>query len=304
MALDIADLVKKVRRIQIVASKQVDDLLSGEYRSVFRGRGMEFDEVREYTPGDDVRTIDWNVTARAGKPFIKRFCEERELTVLFAVDVSASGQFGTTEGSKFDLAVEVAALLMLSAQKNNDKVGLLLFGEDVRGYFPPRKGRAATRRLIRELLAAEPKPASKGETSRPTDLSGALRYLTRVHRRRCVVFLISDFLDSGDYESAMRIARARHDVVAITITDPREAALPAVGFVHLLDPETGETLEVDTSHALVRKQFAALHQEERKSLEKRLRRLRVDQLPVVNDKSEPYTKSLHRFFRMREGRKS
>jgi uncharacterized protein (DUF58 family) len=304
MALDIADLVKKVRRIQIVASKQVDDLLSGEYRSVFRGRGMEFDEVREYTPGDDVRTIDWNVTARAGKPFIKRFCEERELTVLFAVDVSASGQFGTTEGSKFDLAVEVAALLMLSAQKNNDKVGLLLFGEDVRGYFPPRKGRAATRRLIRELLAAEPKPASKDETSRPTDLSGALRYLTRVHRRRCVVFLISDFLDSGDYESAMRIARARHDVVAITITDPREAALPAVGFVHLLDPETGETLEVDTSHALVRKQFAALHQEERKSLEKRLRRLRVDQLPVVNDKSEPYTKSLHRFFRMREGRKS
>jgi uncharacterized protein (DUF58 family) len=303
MALDIADLVRKVRRIQIVASRQVDDLLSGEYRSVFRGRGMEFDEVREYTPGDDIRTIDWNVTARAGKPFIKRFCEERELTVLFAVDVSGSGQFGTTDGSKFDLAVEVAALLMLSAQKNNDKVGLLLFADDIRGFFPPRKGRAATRRLIRELLAAEPKAPEPHVTSKPTDLSGALGYLTRVHRRRCVVFLISDFLDSGDYESALRIARARHDVVAITVTDPREAGIPDVGFVHLMDPETGKTIELDTRHEAVRKKFAALHHSERKSLEQRLRRLRVDQLPVVNDRSEPYTKSLHRFFRMREGRK-
>ena len=185
MAVEVAEIVKKVKRIQIVANRQVDDLLAGAYRSVFKGRGMEFDEVRQYTPGDEVRTIDWNVTARAGQPYVKRFAEERELTILFVVDVSRSGVFGTQEGSKLDLAVEVAALLMLSAQKNNDKIGLLLFGGGVQSYFPPRKGRAATRRLIRELVAADPDAGDGPETpgrglGDVSDLGSALQFLCRV----------------------------------------------------------------------------------------------------------------------------
>ena len=304
MPLDVAEIVKKVRRIQIVASRQVDDLLAGEYRSVFRGRGMEFDEVREYTPGDDVRNIDWNVTARTGRPFIKRFCEERELTILFAVDVSASGTFGSQDGSKFDLMTEVAALLMLSAQKNNDKIGLVLFSDDVKSYFPPRKGRAATRRLIRELVAAEPEPvrSSKQAEAREgrTDLDAVLSYISRVQRRRCVVFVISDFQDESAWERSLRVANARHDVVAITGSDPREQALPPVGFVTFEDPETGEVLEVDTRHEKVRALFEKEQRARREDLTGRLRKSGVDQLAVQTD--QPYSASLHRFFRMREGR--
>lgn len=301
MPLDVAEIVKKVRRIQIVASRQVDDLLAGEYRSVFRGRGMEFDEVREYTPGDDVRNIDWNVTARTGRPFIKRFCEERELTILFAVDVSASGAFGSQEGSKFDLMTEVAALLMLSAQKNNDKIGLVLFSDDVKAYFPPRKGRAATRRLIRELVAAEPEPpkSQDGREGR-TDLEAVLSYISRVQRRRCVVFVISDFQDEGAWERSLRVANARHDVVAITGSDPREHSLPPVGFVTFEDPETGEILEVDTRHDEVRALFEKEQKRRRDDLTDRLRKSGVDELAVQTD--QPYSASLHRFFRMREGR--
>ena len=301
MPLDVAEIVKKVRRIQIVASRQVDDLLAGEYRSVFRGRGMEFDEVREYTPGDDVRNIDWNVTARTGRPFIKRFCEERELTILFAVDVSASGAFGSQQGSKFDLMTEVAALLMLSAQKNNDKIGLVLFSDDVKSYFPPRKGRAATRRLIRELVAAEPEPprSREGREGR-TDLSAVLSYISRVQRRRCVVFVISDFQDETEWERSLRVTNVRHDVVAITGSDPREEALPPVGFVTFEDPETGEVLEVDTRHEKVRALFEEEQRRRRDDLSGRLRKSGVDQLAVQTD--QPYSASLHRFFRMREGR--
>ncbi|MEE2713049.1 MAG: DUF58 domain-containing protein [Planctomycetota bacterium] len=301
MPLDVAEIVKKVRRIQIVASRQVDDLLAGEYRSVFRGRGMEFDEVREYTPGDDVRTIDWNVTARTGKPYVKRYCEERELTIMFAVDVSASGAFGSQQGSKFDLMIEVCALLMLSAQKNNDKIGLVLFSDDVKAYFPPRKGRAATRRLIRELVAAQPDPArGKSVAEGRTDLGAALSFVSRVQRRRCVVFVISDYQDEGDWERSLRVTNARHDVVAITASDPREHALPPVGFVTLEDPETGEVIELDTRHERVRELFAEEQRRRRDGLIDRMRKSGVDQLPVRTD--QPYTASLHRFFRMREGR--
>lgn len=299
MALEVSEIVRKVRRIQIVANRQVDDLLAGAYRSVFKGRGMEFDEVREYTPGDDVRTIDWNVTARAGHPYVKRFAEERELTILFVVDVSRSGLFGSQAGSKLDLTMEVAALLMLSAQKNNDKVGLLLFADGIRGYFPPRKGRAATRRLIRELVAADPSDAPPAEHDGKTDLAGALQYVCRVQRRKAIVFVISDFLDEG-YERALRIANARHDVVALTVADPRELELPPVGFVTLEDEETGRIVEVDTRHPRVRELFAQGASSRRAGLQASLRRSGVDELAVRTDQS--YVASLNRFFRMRERR--
>jgi uncharacterized protein (DUF58 family) len=299
MALDVAEIVRKVQRIQIVANRQVDDLLAGAYRSVFKGRGMEFDEVREYTPGDEVRTIDWNVTARAGRPYVKRFAEERELTILFVVDVSRSGLFGTQEGSKLDLAVEVAALLMLSAQKNNDKIGLLLFAGGVKSYFPPRKGRAATRRLIRELVAADPADELPQDGEHQTDLAAALQFVCRVQRRKAVVFVISDFLDEG-WEQALRVANARHDVVALTVADPRELELPAVGFVTFQDPETGEVVEVDTRHPRVRELFASGARQRQSGLQDGLRRSGVDQLSVRTD--QPYTASLNRFFRMRERR--
>ena len=298
MPLEVAEILRKVRRIQIVASRQVDDLLAGAYRSVFKGRGMEFDEVREYAPGDDVRTIDWNVTARAGHAYVKRFAEERELTVLFAVDVSRSGIFGSQDGSKLDRTMEVAALLMLSAQKNNDKVGLLLFDHGIRGYFPPRKGRAATRRLIRELVAidpAEPRPPAGART----DVAGALEYVCRVQRRRAVVFVLSDFLDGG-FERALRIANARHDVIALTLADPRELELPPVGFVDFEDPETGEVVEVDTRHPDVRALFAAGASARAGALQAAFRQSGVDELAVRTD--QPYSASLHRFFRMRERR--
>ncbi len=300
MPLDVAEIVKKVRRIQIVASRQVNDLLAGEYRSVFRGRGMEFDEVREYMPGDDVRDIDWNVTARTGRPHIKRYAEERELTILFLVDVSRSGLFGSQSGSKLDLVLEVAALLMLSAQKNNDKIGLVLFAEEVKAYYPPRKGRVASGRLIRELVAADPgEDAPTSGPGRKTDLSEALRFVSRVQRRRAVVFVISDFQDI-DWSRALRTANARHDVVAITVADPREQELPPVGFIVLKDPETGEMIEVDTRHRRVRELFAASASGRRSNLVEELRRSGVDELAVRTD--QPYTASLHRFFRMRESR--
>jgi uncharacterized protein (DUF58 family) len=187
MARDVTEVLKEVRRIQIVANRQVNDLLAGEYLSVFKGRGMEFDSVREYVPGDEIRSIDWNVTARTGAPYVKKFCEERELTVLMAVDISASGAFGSLRLSKMDTAAEVAAVLMFSALKNHDKVGLVLFAEDVVKYIPPRKGRGNVLRLIRDLLSAEPIKA-------PTNISAALEFIGRVQRRKCVVFLMSDFL--------------------------------------------------------------------------------------------------------------
>jgi uncharacterized protein (DUF58 family) len=289
---DVAEILKKVQRLQIVANRTVNDLFAGQYKSVFRGRGMEFDEVREYQPGDDVRSIDWNVTARTGTPFIKRFCEERELTVVLLVDTSASGAFGSGSRSKLDLVVEVASLLMFSALKSNDKVGLITFCDQVRQYFPPRKGKANVLFLIRELISAEP-------VARPTDLGAVLEYLSRVQKRRAVVFLISDFL-APQARHALSLSSARHDLVAVTVTDPREHVLPDVGFVSLVDAETGQVVELDTRHARVRELFQSRSAARGEAVSAELRKVGVDELAIRTD--EDYLKSLRRFFHMRERR--
>jgi uncharacterized protein (DUF58 family) len=289
---EVADILRKVQRIQIVANRSVNDLLAGQYRSVFRGRGMEFDEVREYQPGDEIRTIDWNVTARTGVPFIKRFCEERELTVLFLLDVSASGAFGTGQQSKLDVMVEMVALLMFSALKNNDKVGLQLFADDVQSFFPPRKGKANVLRLIREMVSIEP-------VSRETSLDTALQFLNRVQKRRSVVFLISDFQTEAS-RKALAVSNGRHDLVAITVSDPREHELPDVGFINFRDAETGEIVEVDTRHLRVREMFRQQAVLRRDEVTTGLRRAGVDELAVST--AEPYATSLKRFFESRERR--
>jgi uncharacterized protein (DUF58 family) len=291
-AQDIADILKKVQRIQIVANRTVNDLFAGAYKSVFRGRGMEFDEVREYQPGDDVRTIDWNVTARSGTPFIKRFCEERELTVLFVVDVSASGAFGTAAQSKLDLVVEIAALLMFSALKNNDKVGLLTFCDEVIDYLPPRKGKANVLHLIRRLVSAEP-------IARQTSLRAALEFVNRVQKRRAVVFLISDFLAECP-RHVLAVTNKRHDLIAVNVDDPREQAIPDVGFITLVDAETGEIVELDTRHPHVRALFEARTADRSEGLSAELKRIGIDELDVRT--GQDFLVSLRKFFRMRERR--
>ncbi|MEQ1826208.1 MAG: DUF58 domain-containing protein [Pirellula sp.] len=289
-ARELEEVLKEVRRIHIVARRQVNDLLAGEYLSAFKGRGMEFDSVREYVPGDEIRSIDWNVTARSDSPYVKTYCEERELTVFIAVDISASGAFGSQRLSKMETAVEVAAVLMFASLRNNDKVGLMFFADQVIKYVPPRKGRGNVMRLIREMLATEPIKAE-------TNISQALEYLGRVQRRRCVVFVMSDFL-GPDCSKALAIANQRHDCIAVTLTDPRELEIPDVGFITLRDAETDELLELDTRHPKVRALFAkAAHDRERK-LTDGFKRANVDRLEVRTD--QPYSHSLQRFFRMRE----
>lgn len=287
---NLEHVLKEVRRIQIVARRQVNDLLAGEYLSAFHGRGMEFDSVREYVPGDEIRSIDWNVTARTGSPYVKTFCEERELTVLLVVDISASGIFGSQRLSKIDTAIEVAAVLMFTALKNNDKVGLLFFADDVVKYIPPRKGRGNVLRLIRELLATEPIKAA-------TDITKSLEFLGRVQRRKCVLFLMSDFL-GPDCSHALAIANQRHDCIAVTLQDPRESRLPDVGFVTLRDAETDELLELDARSPRVRSLFAKAAEQREQELSSWLRRANVDRLAIHTD--QPYSKSLQIFFRARE----
>jgi uncharacterized protein (DUF58 family) len=289
---NVIDILKKVQRIQIVANRTVNDLMAGQYKSVFRGRGMEFDEVREYQPGDDIRTIDWNVTARAGTPFIKRFCEERELTVMLLVDVSASGAFGSGNQSKLELVVEVAAMVMFSALKNNDKVGLITFCDTVIDYFPPRKGKGNVLKLIRQLVSASPVP-------RNTNLESALDYLNRVQKRRAVVFLLSDFL-APPARRSLAVANRRHDLVAVTVDDPREMTLPDVGFITLEDAETGEIVELDTRHPEVRELFRIKAVEREQKLADSFKKSGIDQLAIQTDAD--YQKSFRRFFHMRERR--
>ena len=289
-ARELEEVLKEVRRIQIVARRQVNDLLAGEYLSAFKGRGMEFDTVREYVPGDEIRSIDWNVTARSEAPFVKTFCEERELTILFAVDVSASGAFGSQKMSKIETAVEVAAVLMFTSLKNNDKVGLLFFADDIVKYIPPRKGRGSVLRLIREMLATEP---VKSETN----IAKALEYIGRVQRRRSVVFVLSDFL-GPDCSKALAIANQRHDCIAVTLEDPRERELPNVGFLTLRDAETDELIELDSRNPRVRAMFAKAAHARQSKLNDLLRKASVDRLEIRTDQS--YATSLQRFFRMRE----
>ena len=283
------EILKKVRRLEIQTRAIVNDVFSGEYHSVFKGRGMEFAEVREYTYGDDIRNIDWNVTARAGSPYVKVFDEERELTVMLLVDVSSSGDFGTHEQMKGEIAAEICALLAFSAIKNNDKVGLIIFTDRIEKFVPPKKGKKHVLRVLREVLYH--RPAGHG-----TNITAALDYLNRVITRRAVVFLVSDFLSEG-YDKALRVASQRHDLVAIPITDPREADIPNVGLVELEDAETGETYMLDTADSENRKAFA--REAARRGLlrEKTLRSMNVDPVDIRTD--QPYLEPLIRFFRKR-----
>lgn len=286
------EILKKVRQIEIVTSRMVNDVMAGEYHSVFKGRGMEFDAVREYVQGDDARDIDWNVTARAGFPHIKRYVEERELTVMLVVDASASGEFGSTGQMKGEVAVEISAVLAFAAIKNNDRVGLIIFTDDVEVFIPPKKGRKHVLRVIRELLYFKPK-------HRGTNVAAALDYLNRVTTRKAVVFLISDFIDEG-LKQPLSIANRRHDLIALTIADPRERELAPVGFLEFEDAETGELVVVDTSSTETRRLFSQQATDESDELDTLFRSLNIDRIAIQTDR--PYSESLARFFRERAKR--
>lgn len=286
------EILKKVKRIEIQTRGLVNDVFSGEYHSVFKGRGMEFSEVREYLPGDDIRTIDWNVTARMGHPYVKIFEEERELTVMLVVDVSSSAAFGTVAQLKSEIAAEICALLAFSAIKNNDKVGLIIFSDGVEKFVAPKKGKSHVLRVIREVLYHQPQGSN-------TDIGQALEYLSKVSRRRSVVFLISDFLSSG-YDKALQIANKRHDIVAISLTDPREQELPDVGFIELEDAETGESWLLDTSDEGTRRAFSKRALQGKSSRDKVFRTMNVDQVEINTRAS--YVEPLIRFFKMRAKR--
>jgi len=286
------ELLQKIRRIEIRARRLVANLFLGEYHSVFRGRGLEFSEVREYQPGDDVRSIDWNVTARMGTPYVKKYVEERELTVLLVVDVSASETFGTGAQTKGEVAAEVAALLAFAAVANNDRIGLLTFSDRIEKFVPPRKGSQHVLRIVRELLYARPQ-------GRGTDIAGALAYLTRVARRRSIIFLISDFLDRG-FEGALRLAVQRHDLVAISLTDPRELSLPPLGLLELEDAETGQPLLLDTEDRETRRQYALAAAQRREERQQLLRSMGVDEVAIATDRS--YVQPLMAFFQARARR--
>jgi len=286
------ELAKKIRYIQIRTAKTVNDVLAGEYQSVFKGRGMEFEEVREYQPGDEIRTIDWNVTARTGRPYVKRFVEERELTVIFVVDLSASGAFGTVKQTKNELAAELCALLAFAAVKNNDKVGLIIFTDSIEMFIPPKKGMKHVLRVIREMLFFKPRQTR-------TDIAGGLDYLGRVTTKRSVVFLISDFQETG-FEKPMRVLARRHDLIAITLSDPRELVMPNVGLVELEDAETGRIVLVDTGSPRIRKRYEQLGQERTAGLRRLFASTGVDHIEVHTGRD--YVRDLVRFFETREHR--
>jgi uncharacterized protein (DUF58 family) len=290
------DILKKIRRLEIKTRGLVEAAFAGQYRSVFKGRGMNFEEVREYQPGDEVRAIDWNVTARLGEvhhnAYVKKFTEERELTVMLLVDVSASGNYGSVNLSKRELAAEVASLLAFSAIRNNDKVGLILFSDHVELFIPPKKGRLHTLRLIREILFFQ--PAGRG-----TDPAVALNYLNRIVTRKSVVFLISDF-QAGDFSKALSVTSRSHDLIAIPVVDPREEDLPAIGIVTLEDAETGEQIQVNTSDSSTRAAFLHIVEKRRTELRRELRRKRIDSISLRTD--EDYLPALRMFFQQRERR--
>ncbi len=287
------ELAKKIRYIQIYTSKAVNDVLAGEYHSVFKGQGMEFDEVRAYQPGDDIRTIDWNVTARTGHPYVKRYVEEREITVFFLVDLSASGSFGSLEKLKNEIAAEFCALLAFSAIKNNDKVGLIVFTDTIELFIPPAKGTSHVLRLIRELLYFGP---GKKRAKAGTDIGLALDYLGRVLHKRGVVFLVSDFLDQ-DFEKTLGVLARRHDLIAVTVSDPRESALPDVGLLEIQDAETGAQVLVDTGDKKVRNRYEELSREKNDKLGSLFKATGVDYIELYTDRD--YVLDLVKFFRKR-----
>ena len=287
------ELIKKIKKIQIYTSHAVNASFAGQYESVFRGRGMQFEEVREYTPGDDVRDIDWNVTARAGKPYIKRYREEREMTVLLAVDMSGSGDFGTVGKSKNELAAELCAVLAFAAIRNNDKVGLLIFTDEIELYIPPKKGSGHVLRMIRELLCFEVR-------GKKTDISSALDYVARVTNKRATIFLVSDFLDK-DYGKKLGLVRRRHDLIAVKVRDGAEVSLPGAGIVELVDPESGERVTVDMGSKKVREHFEGLMRAQKEAFEGLLRSHKVDSFTIQTGR--PYINDIVKFFHMRHGRR-
>jgi uncharacterized protein (DUF58 family) len=293
-SIDHKELLKKVRRIQITTKHAVNDVFAGQYHSTFKGRGMEFDEVREYVPGDDIRSIDWNVTARTGSPHIKKFVEEREMTVMLVVDVSASNLFGSGTQMKRDLAAEVAALLAFSAIRNNDRIGLILFAEEVEKYIPPKKGTRHVLRLVREMLAHEPH-------GRGTNIIPALDYLNHVSTRKNITFLISDFMFNDDYQQLLKITARRHDFISVVIGDKREVAWPDTGLVSWQDAETGEQLIVDTSSRRVREQLALEQTRRAAAVDELHRKAGIDTIRLFA--GEPYEKEFIKFFRQRAQRR-
>ena len=314
--MTLNELLESVRRIEVRTNRLASDTMVGAYLSRFKGRGMDFEELREYIPGDDVRDIDWNVTHRLGRPFIKRFREERELTAVLAVDVSASSVFGSAQRTKREFAAEIAATIAMSAAKNGDKVALLLFTDQVELFVPPRKGRRHILRIVREMLVFEPR-------RRATDISGALAFLNHVLHRRAMVFLLTDFLHVNtagvaalpssagahgvtrpaqrDVIAELGLTNMRHDVVCLHLHDPRESELPEAGLVTIEDAETGELLELDSSRGAVRARFASVNAERLAELDRALNRSGVDTLRLKT--TEPFAPLLQRFFEIRRGRR-
>ncbi|MCL6589025.1 MAG: DUF58 domain-containing protein [Firmicutes bacterium] len=286
------EIIKKVKRIQLKMLHLSNDTMSGHYISAFKGTGIEFDEVREYVPGDDIRSIDWNVTARSRTPYIKRYVEERELTVILIVDLSASQRFGTVNALKSELAAEISALLAFLAIKNNDKVGLLIFSDTRERYVPPQKGRRHVLRVIREILAYEP-------TGTGTNINEALTFINKVIKHRSIVFLISDFM-AVDFERSLKSLARRHDLVAVSLSDPKEKELPAIGLVEFRDAETGARTLLDTSLPQVRAAFKQKALDRAKATEKLFKRNKVDLIDISAD--QPYLQPLQKFFLKRERR--
>ncbi len=287
------EVLRNIRRIQIVTSRMVEDVFAGQYHSVFKGRGMEFEEVRQYQPGDEIRSIDWNVTARMGTPYVKKFVEERELVVMFLLDLSSSCYFGTVRKLKSQLAAEICSVLAFSAIKNNDKVGLIIFTDRIEKVIPPRKGTTHVLRIIREALYFKPQGSK-------TNISGAIDYLNRITHRRTVTFIISDFYDEG-FKKNLTVAARRHDIIAVTLTDPRELDMPDVGIIELEDAETADIKLIDTSLESCRDKYrknAFVKIKERDGL---LRSCGIDVVDVRTD--YPYERALYTFFKMREKRK-
>lgn len=287
-----AEVLRRIRQVEIRARVLADEGLLGTYRSVFRGSGLDFEEVREYEPGDDIRSIDWNVTARMGTPYIKKFREERELNIILAVDVSASSWFGTARTSKRELAADVGALLAVAALHNHDRVGLLLFADEVRDFIPPRAGRDQLLWVISELLYAE-SPRTR------TDIGAAARFIGHVSKKRSVIFVLSDFLDTG-FDAQLRLLGRRHDVIALTLNDPREQELPAVGLVGLEDAETAGVAYVDTGDRRFREAYSQAARQRRSERLRAFGRMAIDSVDLATDR--PYVPSLMAFFRARSRR--
>ncbi len=286
------EILKQVRRIQITTSRMVTDVFAGQYQSVFKGSGMEFDEVREYQPGDEIRSIDWNVTARTGHPYVKKFVEERELTVMLLLDMSLSCSFGTAKQLKSRLAAEICSILAFSAIRNNDRVGLIIFTDRIEKFVPPRKGLSHVLRVIREALYFKPKGSG-------TNIKAALEYLGKVTTRKTVTFIISDFYNPA-FKKDLSITNKRHDTIAVTITDPLEIELPNIGIIKLDDPETGESRLIDTSSAGLRKDYHKNSLQRFQERKKLFQSINVDSIDIRTD--IPYSKTLIAFFKMRERR--